>query len=530
MRRILLFSILMNLVFITSNKATHITGGDFSVKWLNGNNFQVTLKLFRDCASGGAAFDSPINIRVFDNVTNAVVSNFSMTLLSVTPITLGDECYSPPSSICIEEGFYQTTISLANNPNGYYMAWERCCRNPGIVNVSNPNNAGMVFYVQVPDPAIQNSNPEFGSYPPEGYLCIGTTNYIDFSVTEPDGDSLAFELEDLYMGSLSTNLNPAPNSANPKPYAICTWQAPFGLGNIVGGTPPMTINPQTGIITCNPTTTGIFAFAVMIKEYRNGVKISETRREIQYYVLNCVFDDLPAIMLTDTVNIQVLTSGCFDVVVIDEDVSDTVSIFLSSNTFGQGATLVTPDPYVTTPTPLYYYYFTNSSNIPDSILLPAPDLVMGSYVGIGGVGLRYCFPTDCPDLEITGMNLDVAAFSLGCSGDTNFINRVVQIKVIPPQGIEEIVPNVFTPNGDGLNDVFRLEGTPNPCWDSIHVEIYNRWGQLIYVSDEVEFKWDGKTKAGKEVPEGTYFVILKGTFGDTDVTRQYPVTLLRTKK
>ncbi|HRE98864.1 MAG TPA: hypothetical protein PK637_19025, partial [Flavobacteriales bacterium] len=80
-----------------------------------------------------------------------------------------------------------------------------------------------------------------------------------------------------------------------------------------------------------------------------------------------------------------------------------------------GAALVTPDPYVTTPTPLYYYYFTNSSNIPDSILLPAPDLVMGSYVGIGGVGLRYCFPTDCPALEITGMNLDVAAFSLGCS-------------------------------------------------------------------------------------------------------------------
>jgi len=90
MRRILLFSLLMNLVFITSSKATHITGGDFSVKWLNGNNFQVTLKLFRDCASGGAAFDSPINIRVFDNVTNAVVSNFSMTLLSVTPITLVD--------------------------------------------------------------------------------------------------------------------------------------------------------------------------------------------------------------------------------------------------------------------------------------------------------------------------------------------------------------------------------------------------------------------------------------------------------
>lgn len=508
--------------------STHITGGDFSVRWISGNDFEVTLHLFRDYCNGGAALDNPITITVFDNVTNAQVTTFSMSLISETNLTLGDECYSPPANVCISDGFYRTTVTLPNNPNGYYFAWERCCRNNSIVNLNNPGNAGMVFYVQIPDPVLQNSTPVFGPYPTNGYLCIGTPNILDFGVTEADGDSLVYLLETPYMGSLSSSGNPAPNSANPKPYALTNWQAPYNLADIVGGTPPMTINPQTGIITCQPAAVGVYAFAVMIHEYRNGIKISETRREIQYYALNCVFDDFPEIFLPDTVNINVLSQGCFDIVVADSDIGDTVSILLNSNTFANGAVLTLPQPFQTSPDTLYYFtYWDAAANAYDSILLPESQFIGGAYINETAVGLRYCWQTDCNDLGVSGFELEVSAYSLGCSGDTNFLNRTVVLDVIPPSGIEEIVPNVFSPNNDGVNDTFHIEGTPNPCWDHITVQIYNRWGQLVYESDQVEFTWDGKNLQGKDLPQGTYFVLLTGVFGDKDVTSQYPVTIFR---
>lgn len=78
-----------------------------------------------------------------------------------------------------------------------------------------------------------------------------------------------------------------------------------------------------------------------------------------------------------------------------------------------------------------------------------------------------------------------------------------------PDSIETpIVPNIFTPNNDGKNDYFRIEGVYEQC-NKTSVYIYNRWGQL-YFEDEVSyFKWDGKSKDGIEAPEGVYYFILR---------------------
>lgn len=73
---------------------------------------------------------------------------------------------------------------------------------------------------------------------------------------------------------------------------------------------------------------------------------------------------------------------------------------------------------------------------------------------------------------------------------------------------ELTVPNVFTPDGDGLNDFFRLEGI-NTCQD-YEMSVYNRWGELIFFTDMVHGSgWDGRTFAGREAPEGVYFFVLK---------------------
>jgi len=62
------------------------------------------------------------------------------------------------------------------------------------------------------------------------------------------------------------------------------------------------------------------------------------------------------------------------------------------------------------------------------------------------------------------------------------------------------VPNAFTPNGDGLNDYFRPKGVSIA---KMHLEIYDRWGTLVFTSEDPGTGWDGKSK-GKEVPAGTY--------------------------
>src|SRR3989304_7344492 len=103
-----------------SSKATHIIGGDITVKYLSPNNFEVTLTFYRDCNIGNADFDPSITLGVFDKVTNAMQQQPLFNLITRDTLSLGDTCYSPPG-LCVERGIFQGTINLPNNPNGYYL-------------------------------------------------------------------------------------------------------------------------------------------------------------------------------------------------------------------------------------------------------------------------------------------------------------------------------------------------------------------------------------------------------------------------
>lgn len=67
------------------------------------------------------------------------------------------------------------------------------------------------------------------------------------------------------------------------------------------------------------------------------------------------------------------------------------------------------------------------------------------------------------------------------------------------------IPNVFTPNLDSINENFSPEISCAP--EEYHLQIYNRWGELLFESHEYENKWDG-TYRGRLVPEGVYFWIV----------------------
>jgi gliding motility-associated-like protein len=85
-------------------------------------------------------------------------------------------------------------------------------------------------------------------------------------------------------------------------------------------------------------------------------------------------------------------------------------------------------------------------------------------------------------------------------------------------------PNAFTPNNDGTNDFFRVF-VPNIA--SGELKIYNRWGQQVYISNDLSRGWDG-TYQGSAVQEGVYvFVVTANGVDGSTITRQGTVTLIR---
>ena len=71
------------------------------------------------------------------------------------------------------------------------------------------------------------------------------------------------------------------------------------------------------------------------------------------------------------------------------------------------------------------------------------------------------------------------------------------------------IPDIFTPNDDGFNDYFTLENT---IYDYVHMEIYNRWGELVFMGEGSNIYWDGRLISGEEASEGTYYYVIR--FGD----------------
>ncbi len=85
------------------------------------------------------------------------------------------------------------------------------------------------------------------------------------------------------------------------------------------------------------------------------------------------------------------------------------------------------------------------------------------------------------------------------------------ITVIADGFSEIIVPNVFSPNGDGYNEVFSINSIG---LKDLYVEIYDRWGLKMSDFSSLTGGWDGKSASGKDAPEGTYYYVLKAHGND----------------
>lgn len=267
--------------------AYHIIGGEMYYDRLDGNNFLITLKLYRDCSNPEAApFDNPLQIYVY-NASHILVDSLVIPFPGSTNLDpdASNPCMSDVPSLCVQEAVYTGTINLPPAEGGYDLVYQRCCRNSTILNIVAPDQSGATYTEHIPDPgSLINSSPRFNNFPPI-LICSAFPFTFDHSATDPDGDELEYEFFAPYLGA--DYIDPDPSPDLPPPYAHVIYQAPYSASYPIQSSPAFAIDPVTGQLTGTPTELGQYVVGIAVNEYRDGVLIGTHYRDFQFNITDC---------------------------------------------------------------------------------------------------------------------------------------------------------------------------------------------------------------------------------------------------
>jgi len=280
--------------------ATHVAGGNMTYKCLGNSMYEITLEFRRDCFNGAenAQFDDPALISVFDGENNGIIGTFPNEGRFLIPFAEDDTLTDRISSICnvigedvcVQTTIYRDTIILPERPSGYIIAYQRCCRNNVLTNIADPLNTGATYWVRITEAALMecNSSPVFDRWP-NAFICVNDTLRFNDSATDIDGDSLVYFLCTPSAGA--TFDDPKPNPIFPPPFPLVEFAPGFSEGNMMGGS-PISIDSETGLVLAVPNQVGQFLIGVCVREFRDGVLLSEVRRDFEYNVRLCGRDPI----------------------------------------------------------------------------------------------------------------------------------------------------------------------------------------------------------------------------------------------
>lgn len=120
--------------------------------------------------------------------------------------------------------------------------------------------------------------------------------------------------------------------------------------------------------------------------------------------------------------------------------------------------------------------------------------------------------------EISTWYYVTATDSNGCTGIDS-----VFVEVLP----EIVIPDGITPGSDGKNDTWILDFIDQYPGVEIYIGVYNRWGDLLFESDEnYNDDWDGTTEDGKRLPAGTYYYVIEVDHPDFPDPMTGPLTIM----
>lgn len=318
----LAFSLLMLLCIHSKHaQASHLIGGNMSYEFVSVNNanqtvrYKIKITAYNDCNSNfwGSGFpETNLNIGVYRGTALATgnlpyLLEFNASLIDSARVVP----YVPPNcpigmQTCIYILEYQGIVNLPFNTDGYHLIYDRCCRPPGIVNLQNSGAQATTLHCFIPPSsgpnAVFNNSASFTDTLVT-YICSNDTTPLINTAFDADGDVLQYSLVHPYRGYTGNgnggNNPPVMAYSNMimNPYGfeppLVIFNNGYNLLNIFGVGGYTFINPNTGYSELSASAPGIYVFAVEIREFRNGVLIGRTRRDMQVLAQNCPLNDRP---------------------------------------------------------------------------------------------------------------------------------------------------------------------------------------------------------------------------------------------
>jgi len=151
----------------------------------------------------------------------------------------------------------------------------------------DPLETGATYFVHIlPNAAVDcdNSQPVFREWS-DIYICVNEPYVFDHSAVDADGDELIYKLCTPSTGAEIDN--PIPHLPSNPPYAGVQISNGYTLDNLFGSGSPLTIDPNTGVLTATPGITGTYLVGICVEEYRDGEFFSEVRRDFEINVVAC---------------------------------------------------------------------------------------------------------------------------------------------------------------------------------------------------------------------------------------------------
>ena len=549
------FVFLLSILFCFSAQqqafASHIIGGEINYECLGNGQYSVTITVYRDCYTGIPPFDSPLYLTVFDHQGN-FISNQNLITPQVTPIppVVSNPCSEFPVNVCVEKGVYTTILSLPPINGGYHLVYQRCCRNPTILNITTPDAAGITLTTFIPTSGnICNSNAVFQNFPPVA-LCVSDNFVFDHSAIDADGDSLFYTFTNPLVGASTVDPQPTINAA--PPFAPVMWEPGYSAANAITANPVFTIDPQTGMMSGTPTQVGQYVLAVSAFEYRNGVLLCENRREFQFNVVPClsavvaevedqtIFCDGLEVQFQNLSTANATYHWDFGVPQVQSDTSNLQNPSFIYPDTGSYTVMLIVNPGLpcsdTAFTTVYVYRAVEPFFLaPDvelcekkqeydiELLSPYNSQTIINWDMGNGQTFSSAQPQGIEYAQEGAYYVEVTVEQGMCTGK---YGDTLRVKFIDCGTMT--IPNVFTPNNDGTNDTWA------PIYESLleyDIYIYNRWGRLVhqYAGPVGSYLgWDGHTMGGGEAPEGTYYVVASGfTFQGEVIKDSGFITLIR---
>ncbi|MDX2249861.1 MAG: gliding motility-associated C-terminal domain-containing protein [Bacteroidia bacterium] len=309
--------------------ATHAMGSDLRYECLSGETYRITLTIYRDCIGSNLTDKQNIVFRSDScGIAPYILKADRTSLIELSPLCPSQQ----PSSTCnggilpgVEEHTYELVTTLPQQCPDWNTSWQLCCRNYAITNSVVTTITRMYIEATLDNLNVSCNNSPYFVNAPVPFLCEGEPFLFNNGVLDDDGDSLVFELTNPldYVGGI-----PIPVPYNPG----------FSVAYPMATNPPGSFNfdPNSGQFAFTPNGLQQGIVALRVKEYRNGVLIGSTMRDIQMVVIFCT-NQVPFIQTPTNVSGGQLNGNTFSVCAgntlsfniqaTDPNAIDTLSLF-----------------------------------------------------------------------------------------------------------------------------------------------------------------------------------------------------------